>query len=101
MPVARMRNVLTRREFYGWLSYFSEPNPDIPETQMATLSLMVAHGLGSKDAKIEDFLIRKPSNKQKEEKSQLLDPDTVTPTGVLSQNEVMSVFAGIATPLDG
>ena len=60
---------------------------------MATLTLMVAQGLGSKNAKHEDFLIRKIDKKP--------PPKAVEADGVLSQNEVMSVFAGIATPLDG
>ena len=94
MSVAAMRNTISNREFYGWLAYFDEPIADIPEVQMATLSMMVAQGLGAKDVKHSDYLVRKP--------------DKTTPikderpsNGTLSKNEVMSVFAGMATPLEG
>jgi len=86
-----MRNTLSNREFYGWLAYFDEPIADIPEVQMATLSMMVAQGLGAKDVKHSNYLIRKPVEVVHNK------PDN----GTLSKNEVMSVFAGMATPLEG
>jgi hypothetical protein len=95
MPVAVMRQVLTNKEFHGWLAYFQHAGPDVQEIQMATLSLMVAQGLGAKKVEHSDYMIRK-QNKPKTKAQKATTPD-----GVLTQNEVMSVFAGIATPLDG
>jgi len=69
--------------------------PDETEIQLANLTLMVAQGLGSKNSKFEDFLVNKPKKKPSKK------TEVTTPDGVLSQNEVMSVFAGIATPMDG
>jgi len=85
-----MRNTLSNKEYNGWLAYFNEPVPDIQEVQMATLSLMVAQGLGAKNTTHSDYLIRKP-----------IKIDKKPSNGTLSQNEVMSVFGGIATPLEG
>ena len=106
MSVATMRNTLSNKEFYGWLAYFEEPTPDIPEIQMATMSLLVAQGLGSKDAKHTDFLIRKPELKIGSNKPFLAEDTTSKESqrpanGTMSQNEVMSIFAGMATPLEG
>jgi hypothetical protein len=96
MSVAKLRMTISPREFAGWMVFFRDQDPDIPEIQMATLSLMVAQGLGSKKAKHDDYLIRKPTLLEKK------GPTVAhTPDGVLTQNEVMSVFAGIAIPLDG
>ena len=92
MPVAVMRQVLTTTEYHGWLAYFQYQSPDVQEIQMATLTLMVAQGLGAKNAQHTDYIVRKPKKTKSTE--------APTPTGVLTQNEVMSVFAGIATPLE-
>ena len=94
MPVALMRQVLSNKEFHGWLAYFQHEGPDVQEIQMATLTLMVAQGLGAKKVEHSDYLIRKPAKVSKETTAQ-------TPDGVLSQTEVMSVFAGIAVPMGG
>lgn len=94
MPVSVMRNTITNKEFFGWLSYYDMPMPDIQEVQLATLSVMVAQGLGAKNVKHEDYLVRKPE-KAKPKETVALD------NGLLDINEVQSVFAGIATPLDG
>ena len=106
MSVATMRNTISNKEFYGWLAYFEEPVPDIPEIQMASMSLLVAQGLGSKDAKHSDFLVRKPETKTGSNKPFLAEDTSSQASkrpdnGTLSQNEVMSVFAGMATPLEG
>jgi len=94
MSVATMRNTLSNREFHGWLAYFDEPIADIPEVQMATLTMMVAQGLGAKDVKHSDYLIRKPEKP-------IVTKDERPSNGTLTKNEVMSVFAGMATPLEG
>jgi hypothetical protein len=88
-----LRHVISQKEFHMWLRYFANKDPDETEIQLANLTLMVAQGLGSKKAKFEDFLINKPTKKEATKAK--------TPDGILSQNEVMSVFAGIAIPLDG
>ena len=96
MPVGIMRNVLTAKEYNGWVRYLAFKTPDETEVQLARLGHMVAQGLGAKDVKLDDFLVntvKKPTSAKAEESN--------TPDGVLSQNQVMSVFAGLATPLEG
>ena len=95
MPVALMRQVLSAKEFHGWLNFFQHQGPDVQEIQMATLTLMVAQGLGAKDVKHSNYMVRKTQEREKAK-----PVEAKTPEGVLTQNEVMSVFAGIATPMD-
>jgi len=90
MPVAVMKQALTYREYQGWLAYLTHQSPDVQEIQMATLTLMVARAMGSKNSEHDDFIIRKPAKQVTEAK---------TKDGLLTFNEVRSVFAGIATPM--
>jgi len=67
MTVAVMKMSLTRSEYFRWISYYQSKNPEIEEIQLAVIASMVARGLGSKDAKAEDFIISKTTpSKQKE-----------------------------------
>jgi len=86
-----MRNVLSKNEYHEWVRFFATKIPDETEIQLAHLSLMVAQGLGAKNASLDDFLI----NKIKSEKITENDDG-----GVLTQTDVMSVFAGMAVPME-
>ena len=95
LPVAVMRQVISQSEFTGWIRYFSHRQPDPHEIQLAVLSHIAASGLGSKDSKVDDYIISKP--KKSTPKND--DTDEPLPNGLLSTNDVMSVFAGIAVPM--
>jgi len=83
MPVALMEQVITQKEYFGWVDYLNEP--DIQELQMAHFMTLVASASGAKNVKMSDFLIRSPSNKVK--------PNNT----IMSANEVSSIFGGVST----
>ena len=94
MPVAMLRQVLSDEEFHGWVAYLNHEGPDVTEMQLAQIAHIISQGLGAKNAKYEDYLIRKP-------KKFTTKKEAATPNGLLSKNEVQSVFAGIAVPMGG
>ena len=61
MTVAVMKLSLTRAEYFKWISYYQNKNPEIQEIQLAVISSMIARGLGSKDSSADDFIISKMS----------------------------------------
>ena len=82
--------MLTDSEYLEWLSYFKYKEPDSLEIQLATLSHLVAIGLGSKDSKVEDFIIHKPEN-------DIIQQENAS-TGI--EQQITSVFSGIAVLMD-
>jgi hypothetical protein len=75
---------MPRSEYSKWVRFFLTEGPDVTEIQLANLSTMVAKGLGAKDIKIEDFLVRKPGAKQQPEQK------------VASAESIRAAFSGIA-----
>ena len=82
--------MITQEEYINWLRYFKFQEPDSLEIQLATLSHLVAIGLGSKDSKIEDFIIHKPEN-------DIIQQENAS-TGI--EQQITSVFSGIAVLMD-
>ena len=80
--VANLHNQMSYKEFEGWVSYLNTKGPNVAEVQMAVLSNLVASGLGSKNSKVDDFLV---SSKK-------------SPT---KQHTAFDSFAGIATEYKG
>ena len=70
MPVFMMKQVLTYREFAGWVDYIRNKPPNIQEFQMAVLTSVAANAMGGK-SKYTDFLVSKmpKSNKPVQEAS--------------------------------
>jgi hypothetical protein len=87
MPVFAMKNLLSKKEFDGWVDYLNNKQPEIQELQLATLSMLVSVGLGNKKASVSDFIISKPrKHKTKTE-----------PSKVMSNNAVQAALASFAT----
>jgi hypothetical protein len=76
-----------------WMSYKIHQNPDSLEMQIASLSALVAGGLGVKDASAEDFLIHKPHQNKP-----MVNDDEELP--VMSISEVQSFFGVLAEPME-
>ncbi len=104
MPVSVLRATFTEREFTQWVSYFRYKDPDETEVQLATLAYIVSIGLGNKEAKLDDYLI----NKQQPSSCELAPPrdDTAVEVingvehEVMSKEQVTSVFASFAVPME-
>jgi len=83
--------MLTPTEYIGWMKYFSNKPPDIPEVQLAIISTLIANAMGSKKkAKVDDFIISKQISKK----------DKRGPLEPMPENEVRSTFAGISVRMD-
>ena len=83
--------MLTPIEYYGWMKYFANKPPDIPEVQLAIISTLIANAMGSKKkAKVADFIISKQMSQK--DKRGLLEP--------MPENEIRSTFAGISVRMD-
>ena len=83
MPVASLKNVLTKSEYYGWVQYFHFQPPDPHEVQLATLISTLLNALSKKgNAKTEDFIIsytdKGPTNKFTELGYQVDNPDDMS-----------------------
>ena len=77
MTVFQLEHTMSVRELINWSTYFKDEAPSINEMQMAVLSNMVSSYMGNKKSKYENYLIRKPH--QKEAK-------------VISNNAIISIF---------
>ena len=86
MPVSELNTRLTKKEYHQWIAYFNQKQPDVQEMQMAILTSMVAQGLGSKKAQMNDFLIHKLKPTDNE-----LKP--------LPMGDIEAVFASFAKPM--
>ena len=67
--VAALHEKMTYKEFEGWVSYLNTKGPDVNEVQMAVLSNLVASGLGSKNSKVDNFLISGKTSPKKQHTS--------------------------------
>ncbi len=59
IPVSVLTTVLTKAEYFKWLSYIQYKQPDSLEMQIAVLTAMTHAAAGGKDSTYEDFLIHK------------------------------------------
>ena len=84
-----MKNVLSYTEYNRWFVYLSNKKPDVAEVQLATISTLIAQGLGNKDAKMRDFLITKTDDETPKKQA-----------GPMTDEAIHAVFAAIATPLE-
>jgi len=82
LPVTLLKSIITPKEFNGWVKYLNNLQPDVQETQMAVLMLMVAQGLGSKNAKFSDFIVSGKQNDMKKTKKPATAFDSFAAVGI-------------------
>jgi hypothetical protein len=89
-----LKSVMSRTEYMKWMAYKIHKQPDTMEVQMATLTAMVAGGLGVKNVSADDYLVNKPPKADVNNSMRSSEN-----SDVMSGEEVQAFFGMIAEPM--